>query len=724
LLQLAPGVNSYNHDGTGLFGGQLKVRGFNSDQIGFTINGAPVNDSGNFAVYPQEYTDSENLCELFVTQGSADTESPHLGASGGNVGMVTCEPNDEFRVKAAQSLGQNRFSRTFARVDTGKFGSAKAYFSVSKSEADKWKGTGKADRDHFDVGVALDVSSDTTFTGSLLYNKAVNNNFLSITKGEYTNVGPNLDFSNVIPQHLTPGAGAQVESGVGPFGTSFTGATSRTTLAYNGYSLNPFKNYLLTTRLATKLNKEVTLSAEPYYWYGYGTGGTQQTTVAETTGTNRLGGGILDINRDGDRLDTIGVYRGSVTQTKRPGITFKANWNFDNHRMLAGMFYERADHRQTQPATQVTNSGAIGDLWLSDPTQLLRRADGTLYQGRDWQTISTAKTLFVQDTISLMNSLLDVTPALRLPSIKRDFTNFASEGSNSGATYNAQRTYSDVLPSLGARFKLDDRIQFFGNINKNMRAPSNFVLSGAVSGGSFVNNALTDYTIKINDSVTKETSVSVEGGIRYSGDTFNASATAYKTNFNNRIATAFDPVTTTTRDLNVGGVRLQGIEADIGTKPSNGFSYYGSISLNQSKIQSDYQNSATTTLATSGKKLPDFPAMMLGASAQYNYGPYLVGLSGKYTASSFSTLVNDEEVPGYTTFNLNAAYRFESTTFFKKPTLRFNMSNIFNKRYLVLNAGSGSNLQTTIDSTKTGFGIPTYYAGAPRFAGITLSSDF
>ena len=67
LLELAPGVNTYNHDATGLFGGQLKVRGFNSDQLGFTINGAPVNDSGSFAVYPQEYTDTENLCEVFVT---------------------------------------------------------------------------------------------------------------------------------------------------------------------------------------------------------------------------------------------------------------------------------------------------------------------------------------------------------------------------------------------------------------------------------------------------------------------------------------------------------------------------------------------------------------------------------------------------------------------------------------------------------------------------------
>ena len=46
-LSLLPGVNSSSHDATGLFGGNLRVRGFNSDQMGLTINGAPVNDSGN-----------------------------------------------------------------------------------------------------------------------------------------------------------------------------------------------------------------------------------------------------------------------------------------------------------------------------------------------------------------------------------------------------------------------------------------------------------------------------------------------------------------------------------------------------------------------------------------------------------------------------------------------------------------------------------------------------
>lgn len=62
-LELLPAVNSYSQDGTGLFGGGLTLRGFNSDQIGATINGVPVNDSGNFAVFPQEYVIKKILAQ-------------------------------------------------------------------------------------------------------------------------------------------------------------------------------------------------------------------------------------------------------------------------------------------------------------------------------------------------------------------------------------------------------------------------------------------------------------------------------------------------------------------------------------------------------------------------------------------------------------------------------------------------------------------------------------
>ena len=76
--------------------------------------------------------------------------------------------------------GQAASSATSApslRVDTGKIGNFKAFISYSKAEVDKWKGNGKADRDHVDAGVDYDLGKGSKLSADLLYNHAVTNNF-------------------------------------------------------------------------------------------------------------------------------------------------------------------------------------------------------------------------------------------------------------------------------------------------------------------------------------------------------------------------------------------------------------------------------------------------------------------------------------------------------------------------------------------------------------------
>lgn len=717
LLNLMPGVNASSYDATGLFGGNLRVRGFNSDQMGFTINGAPVNDSGNFAVYPQEYTDSENLCELFITQGSVDNEAPHVGASGGNVGLVTCAPKDEFGGKFSLSMGDLNFRKTFVRLDTGLIGEQKnfkGFISVSNAYSDKFKGQGAARRDHLDLGFDWKLTADTKLSGSLLYNRAVNNNYLTLTKAEY-NANPSLDFSSTVPQHLASGD----ESTVANFGTSSVGATPRTKLAYYGYSLNPFENALFTSRLQSRINEALTLSAEPYFWYGYGTGGTQQTTLSEST--TGLNGGINDINKNGNKTDRVGVYRGSVTETYRPGVTFKADYIIENHKILAGLWAEQARHRQTAPATTVDNNGNVNDIWLR--SGLLTYNNGATYENRDWNTISTAYSAFAQDTVNL--GAWDVVPGLRFSSIERNFTNYASSGTGAGATYQDVRTYSKALPSIGARFKFDDIWQAFGNVSTNMRAPSNFVQSGQVTGGTYVGGVLTGYSLVPNTSIQPETSVTTEVGVRYGDSNFKASATLFNVDFRNRLAQGYNPDTNTYTDFNVGNSQIRGAELQIGTTPKGGWSYFGSLTYTESLIQDNFQATQTTSLPTSGAQFPDTPRLMAGASIQYTEGPFVAALSGKYVGRRYTTLVNDEYLDDYVVWDLSTGYRFTSTAFLKNPTIRLNISNLLDTRYLLANSGSGSNITTsTTAPSAQGGGYPTYYVGAPRFTSVTFSTDF
>jgi len=416
----------------------------------------------------------------------------------------------------------------------------------------------------------------------------------------------------------------------------------------------------------------------------------------------------------------VGIYRGSVTQTNRPGVTFKGTYDLDNQKIQAGLWIERANHRQTQPGTTLGNDGSIGDVWLRN--NLLTYNNGQTYEGRNYRTISTGKSLFVSDTISL--GRLELVPAIRQTEITRDFTNTASSGGGLGADYQVSRTYAKTLPSFGARYKIDDAWQAYGNVTQNMRAPSNFVLSGWVNGGTYVNGVLTGFTLKPNNTIQAETALNSEAGIRYAGQDLKASVAVFQVDFKNRLAQGFNPDTATYTDFNVGDSRVRGIELQAGTTPKGGFSYFGSATLTDSRINSNFPATATTTLPTAGAQFPDTPKLMLGASAQYASGPYLAALSAKHVGKRYTTLVNDESLDAYTTVDFNAGYRFPSTTFFKNPTLRLNITNLFDKSYLIANSGSGSNITTTVDSTKAGGGAPSYYVGAPRFTSVTLTTDF
>jgi iron complex outermembrane receptor protein len=714
-IELLPGVNTFSQDATGLFGGGMRVRGANSDQMGFTINGAPVNDSGSFTVFPQEYADQENLCEIFVTQGATDSEAPHVGASGGNIGMVTCPPLDDFRFRFAQSVGNLNFSKTYLRLDSGKFANdmAKVFISYSKSRVDKFKGSGGADRDHWDIGAEFKPTADLTLSTSLLYNSSVTNNFRTLTKAQIAASGSSLDFSNAPPQHLAA-VGGVAQTEVAPAD------------GYYKYNVNPFLDYLWTGKVAYKLNKDISFSAEPYFWYGFGTGGSQLTTLKESKSAGILGGGVKDINGDGDTLDTVMVYGSNVTRTLRPGITLKSNMQFDNQNVLVGFWIERARHYQSGPRVVFDNSGASADTWLSDNSIFLQRQDGTPVMGRDQLTISSANSLFLQDSINLMQDKLNVQLGIRNSEIRREFTNYANENSTSttgrtDADYRVDKTYSKALGSVGVRYNLDAQQHIFTNVAQNFKAPGNFSYNNLLIGGTVTNGVLSGYTQR-DPSVVPETSTNFDFGYRYQGDNLTLSTSVYYIDFQNRISSAYDPVTNLKTDYNVGAVQTKGLEFEAGYKLNSNWSLYGSVSYTSSIMQDDLRTAATTYEATSGKQLPDTPNWLGGLSLSYTDGGWFGSIQAKYTGPSFSTLVNDEQVDGVTLVNANIGYKFASAGFFKNPQIQFNVSNLFNEQYLRINSGSGS--QFTVRAQGAGGVAPAYYVGAPRFSAVTLRSDF
>ena len=722
LLNLMPGVNTYDVDGTGLFGGTIRVRGFNSDQMGFTVNGAPVNDSGNFAVYPQEYTDSENLCEVFVTQGSADTEAPHVGASGGNIGMSICVPEDKRRFRLLDSTGSNSLNKYYARYDSGLVlnNSFKFFISYSKAQADKFKGAGHADREHTDFNSRINMDNGSYIDTALMYNKAINNNYLALTKNQINQYGWNYDYGTVRPVHQPAVNGtAQNDTTYAPNANIFSGQN----LGYYDYSLNPFKNLIYTMNGHFVLTSKSAIDVLPYFWYGYGTGGNELKTLSEGTGSTQLGGGVQDINGDGDTKDKVFVYSGSVTKTYRPGVTAKFTQQLDDQKIMLGLWLERARHQQTAPYTTIQANGNPTDVWLDSSTDYITTANGAvLNNGRNTMTINTGKSVFGQDTISLLQDKLTVQVGGRYSSIKRDLTNNPSIGSP--GYYEISKDYSAFLPSLGLRYQLSEADSIFTNIAKDFKAPSNSVLMSLMSGGTYVNGVYTGGTMR-QPAVDKETSVNLDVGIRHTSDKWTSSATVFLTQFKNRIATAYDANENVNTDYNVGDSTSRGFELESGYALTKNWNVYGSLSYIKTHMDSNIQWTATAQLPTAGKELPDTPNWLSGLNIQYTDANWYVFTQAKYTGKRYTTLVNDDAIGGYTTVNLGGGYKFDTFAWVKNPTIKFNVNNLFDSKYLSLNSGSGSGFTTNATAVNgIAASLPSFYTSPPRTFSITLMADF
>ncbi|ANH69534.1 TonB-dependent receptor [Mitsuaria sp. 7] len=723
-LSLLPGVNTYNYDATGLFGGGLTVRGFGADQMGFTVNGVPVNDSGNFAVYPQEYADQENLCTQSLQQGAPDSDSPHAGATGGNVSITSCDPEDKQRVRVSQGFGELRYTRSFVRYDTGRIlnNAAKVFISYSHTEADKWKGDGEAKKDHIDAAFRWDINEDNKILGSVLYNRAVNNAIGNVSLAQIRTNGYFYDYNQKFVGRVKPTNGkVDIDPSQSP----------------NYYKLanNPFENAVVSVSGSFKIANETYLKVQPYLWYGFGNGGWSQLSVKESNFLLNPATGVVgdgkDLNGDGDKLDTVTMARASVTRTSRPGITTEINTQLGDHNLRFGLWFERAQHRQTQPMVAVDFDGNPTTVWLNSGR--VTRADGSLYQGRDWDTKSTAYQAYVSDNWTFAGDRGLLTLGVRAPHVQRDVNNAPNEGTSQNVAFNFKKTYNDVLPQAGVRFQLDKSSQVFLNIAKNFRAPPNFAFTGS-------NVTVTNGVATLVREAKAETSIMTDLGYRFQTKDLSLSATLFNSDFRNRQANAYDPIADKSTYMNAGKVNNKGLEFEAGTGTFKGFSAYASATFQKSEIKDDLLvarpkiNNNTSTqdiyLPLTGKQYTLTPRQIYASSVQYIYGGFYARLKVKRNGSQYASLMNDEKADAFWTGDVDAGYNFGNVSWANNVQLRLNVSNIGNARGTSPSSGSVASTKAYTYALSDGKSFtynPStafYYLTAPRFVSMSLSADF
>jgi iron complex outermembrane receptor protein len=806
-INYIPGVNFTQSDAYGSAGGNIRIRGFDGNRISLTFDGVPLNDSGNYAIYSNQQLDPELIEQVNVNLGTTDVDSPTASAAGGTVNYRTIMPTNDVGGRIVGSLGTFDYQRIFGLFQTGTLTSfgTKAFIAGSAAHNGKFKGPGDNNKWQLNARVYQPLSNGDFISVAGHYNHNRNNFYRNPGLSDLRNIlGTPVGGTPVVPtvgsasspvvigdysaaqndainsfenlaicNSTVAGPGVQNDNGgTGPNGTgpsapAIFGSTANNPLNSSSCSnsfnvrINPSNTGNIRGSSRFTLAKGVLLTVDPSYQYVLANGG-GSTTFAETSrqlrGSNFATVAGVDLNKDGDLLDTVRVLSPNTTNTHRLGLTSSLIWDVsDTQRVRVAYTYDRAHHRQTGEYGYLgVNAAPLSPFGGRNSTPILD-ANGNVLQQRDRTSIALLNQLSGQYVGNFFDRRLRVEVGIRSPWFKRNLdqhcytlvssgfgycssevlgtTAIPSSGGNfvvpanyvppaSGAPSNAvyapfkaQYKYHKLLPNVGFNFKAIDDVSIFGSYAKGFSAPR-------------TDNLYRQPTV----DVTPESTDAYDLGVRYTNRLVQAQATAWKIDYANRIVTSFDQALGISVDRNVGKVKSWGVDGSIAFKPVRQLALLAIASYTSAKLQEDIRlgtgtittgggttgqplvvTSVPIVAPTAGKMVAETPKWQYGGRAELSLGPVDLGVEGKHIGNRFATDVNDVISKGYTTVDLDA--RLKLAYFgIKGAYLQMNVINLFDKYYF-------GNLSTQINAFQicpagavcsNNTNSPSFAVGAPR----------
>jgi iron complex outermembrane receptor protein len=713
-INLLPSVNFTNNDPFGSAGGDLTIRGFDSQRVALLQDGVPLNDSGNYQIYPNQQLDSDLIERVTVNLGTTDVDSPTAAAAGGTINYITRRAASDFGVRAEIAGGSDNFQRYYATLETGEIGpfGTKAWISGLYTKNDLFKPhnspidpKGKIEKKQFNARIDQDFGD--VGQASLIFNYNENrNNFINrINLATFQRQGLTTaglpDTSIVAAQTCsrpTPGAGAQVDN---------SGAFSCPS-GYYDFNINPSNTGNIRGLSSWNLSDSLTLTVDPSFQYVLANGGGVQVfpeNDPQLRGNSSAAG--VDLNGDGDILDRVYLYRPNTTNTRRYGVTSSLIWKFaDNQSIRAAYTFDKAKHRQTGDVGFVGQDGTPEDPFAGkdgygDAVQL---PDGTNLRRRDRYSVAYLNQFAIEYRGRFIEDRLLVNAGLRAPFFKRELNNYCYQqntfnaycttqtptpvpGTNDGtgqtlvtfpaSTLNSnaalrygrprsfERKYDDILPNVGVSYDLTDDLSVYASYAQTLSAPR---------------------TDDLYDQVLvdpgPEKGKAYDLGVRYNRGPILAAAAIWQNDFENRIERVLDEPSGIAFSQNVGDVRLRGFDAQFGVRPMDELSFYASYSYIDTEILQDIPNASAGILPTKGKELYETPKHQGAARVQYDPTEYLsLGVQVKWVGDRWTNLVNTEKFRGYDL--VDADVRFKLDQFGMENTyLQLNVRNLFDERYL------------------------------------------
>jgi iron complex outermembrane receptor protein len=695
-LRKLPGVNFQSADPFGVYewSTRITLRGFNQNQLGFTLDGVPLGDMsyGNTnGLHISRAIIADNIGQTRVSQGAGALGTASTSNLGGTIEFFSRDPQDELNIAGNVTYGSSDTIRAFGTLDTGDLGGFKAYISAAHINADKWKGFGTQRSTQVNAKLVADFSPSTTFTAFVNFSDRKENDYQDLSLEMINRLGLNWDnISNDWPLavRLAFIGANRGDTGVtvpaNTFGTVYPAPFRTVDDAYfDAAGLR--RDWLAGARLEQRFGDNVTAGLQAYYHTNKGQG-------SWITPYRASPGGLpISFRTTEYEIDRLGVIGDLVAELG--AHTVRVNlWYENNDFEQARRFYTMGTS-QTVPLTSALDyqTNPFFTQWNNAyNTKTFQFAVQDQWQVTDAFTVTAG---IKGQAVSLEARAINPVPGpLAIGEIdSEDF----------------------FLPQIGLLYALGGGNEIFASFTQNQRA-----FTAAATTGPFATSAAGFAALR--DRLQPEKTDTYELGFRFGEGQVTGVIAAYLVNFTNRIlAVPQGPGIVGNAPLlsNVGDVRSVGAEIGVQWQPVPDFTVTGSYAYNDNTYRNDVVNQAGVVVQRiADRTVVDSPESIANLELVYDDTRFYARANANYTSRRFFTFSNDQSVDGRVLVDAAIGYRLRSENrFLDGLALEVTATNLFDEEFV-----------GTIGSNGFGFSgdNQTLLAGAPQQFFVTLRKHY
>ncbi|HWI86914.1 MAG TPA: TonB-dependent receptor [Sphingomonas sp.] len=696
-IEKLPGVQLQTADPFGAYEWAVRIslRGFNQNQLGFTLDDVPLGDMsyGNVnGLHISRGIISDNIGRTVVAQGAGALGTASTSNLGGTIQFYSDDPNKDLGIAASATGGSDGTYRGFARLDSGDLGGVRGYLSYAYLHTDKWKGDGPQYQHQANAKIVADIANAGTLSGFFNFSARRETDYQDLSLELLDRLGYDRGYriDNIRPDYATAKAIALAYQN----GTAFPAPYTNPDDVY--FDAGGLRNdYLGGATLDLKLAPGLTFKATGYYHENKGQGSWITPYAATPAGAP---------DQDGNAITAPAPlsFRTTEYAIHREGAIGALTYDSGINSLKIGGWYERNHFHQARRYYGLANAA-----FNRDTLAFQKHPFFTQYEG-DFHTNTFQ--YHVEDTLKLLDDTLVLTGGWK--GVKVTNKAAVATGPLASGKIDAKDWFQ---PQISVVYHLTPATELFADYTENMRAFVSALTTGPFSTTQAGFNA-------IKGTLKPEKSKTYEGGVRYHDGPFQASAVGYYIDFTNRLAAfangsgiAGNPAILN----NVGSVHAYGAELAAYYRLNRAFSLFANYSYNHSEYQDDVRRADGTLYAhTKGKSVIDAPKSMLKGEIVYDDGGIFGRIGGNYMSRRFFSYENDQVAPGRFVADASVGYRFAGSGWLKNISIEASVTNLTDKQYI--SSVNTNNVQVG----GSDFDNPNFMVGAPRQWFVTLKKGF